>query len=144
MILPINLKLDGFEDMMRQIQKAEGSVKGATQRCMNASAKVMDAELKTQMSKAGVQGDLIAEMPASTVQYQHGLLTASVGYKKGAYDPNNLSTGYKVLFLNYGTPHRKKHGQVKARGFILKAKRRAKPKIKKEQEKTLHEILKGL
>ena len=141
--MSIRLKLDGFDDMMRQIEKAQGTVKPAAEQCARVSANVMDAELKTQMSKAGVKGDLIADMPAPTVENDHGLITARVGYKKGAYDPKNLSTGYKVLFLNYGTPHRKEHGQVKARGFVLKAKRKAKPKIKKEQQKTLHEILKG-
>ena len=142
--MSIKLNLDGFDEMMKQIEKAQGSVKGATKQCLNKSAQVMDAELKAQMQAANVPAHTIEAMPAPIVEDDHGLMTAKVGYKKGAYDPHNLSTGYKVLMLNYGTPNRTKHGKVKARGFILKAKRKAKPKIKKEQEQTLHDILKGL
>ena len=142
--MSIYLKVEGFDDMMQKIQKAQGSVKSATKQCARISGNIMNAELKAQMSSAGVDGGLIAEMPAPEVEDDYGLITARAGYRKGSYDPDNLSTGYKVLFLNYGTPYRTKHGQVKARGFIKKAKRRAKPKIKKEQEKALHDILKGL
>ena len=142
--MSIELKLTGFDDLIREIQKAEGSVKSATKQCMNKSAQVMDAELKAQMQVANVPAHTIAAMPAPEVKEDHGLITAKVGYKKGAYNPDNLSTGYKVVMLNYGTPNRKQHGKVKARGFIQKAKRKAKPKIKKEQEATLKDILKGL
>ena len=142
--MSIKLELEGFDDMMRQIQKAQGNVKPACERCAAASASIVDAELKAQMSSAGVDGRLIAEMPAPTIENDYGKITARVGYKKGAYNPDSLSTGYKVLFLNYGTPHRTKHGQVKARGFIQKAKRSSKPKVKKAQQDTLKEIIKGL
>ena len=83
-------------------------------------------------------------MPSYELENDHGFITARVGYKKGLYDPHNLSDGYKVVFLNYGTPRRTRHGKVKARGFISKAKSRAKPKMRKEQEKTLNDILRGL
>ena len=142
--MSISLKLEGFDDMLRQIEKAQGSVKGATRQCANKAAQIIDAEMRAQMQAANVPAHTIAEMPAPIIEDDHGLITAKVGYRKGAYDPQNLSTGYKVLFLNYGTPNRSKHGKVKARGFILKAKRKSKPKIKKEQEATLKDILKGL
>lgn len=142
--MSISLKLEGFNDMMRKIQKAEGNIKPATEKCLKVSANVIDAELKAQMTTANVPAHLVAEMPAPVIENDHGLITAKVGYRKGPYNPRNLTTGYKVLFLNYGTPNRKMHGKVKARGFIQKAKRSAKPKIKKEQEAALKEILKGL
>lgn len=142
--MPLKFEVEGFNDLMRKIEKAGGSIKSATRQCMQTSANIMEAEMNAQMSKANVPAHLISEMPAASIEMKDGLTTAHVGYKKGAYDPHNLSTGYKVLFLNYGTPNRKEHGQVKARGFIDKAKKRAKPKIKKAQKDTLHEILKGL
>ena len=142
--MSIKLKLEGFDDLIKQIEKAGGSVQSATMQCMQKSGKIMDAELRAQMASAGVDGRLIAEMPAPSIENDFGLITARVGYRKGAYDPDNPTTAYKVIFLNYGTPNRKKHGQVKKRGFIRKAKNRAKPQIKKEQEATLKDILKGL
>ena len=93
------------------------------------------------MSKAEVESGLINRMPAPTVEWQGNQCRAEIGYKKGNYDTNNLSDGYKVVFLNYGTPHRSVHGKVKARGFIKKAKAKAKPQIKKAQEETFEKIL---
>lgn len=142
--MSIKMQLDGFDDLLKQIEKAGGKVQPAAETAMKKSADIMDAELRAQMSQANVPANLIDEMPAPSIKNDYGLITARVGYKKGAYDPNNLSTGYKVLFLNYGTPHRKEHGQIEARGFIQRAKRRAKQKIKKVQESTLKDILKGL
>ena len=67
-----------------------------------------------------------------------------VGWEMGEYNPQNLSEGFKALFLNFGTPHRSKHGKVKARGFITRAKKKSKKNIKAAQENALNEILRGL
>ncbi len=142
--MSIKLQLDGFDELFAKIQKAGGSIDAAAADCLKKSANIMEAELKAQMSKAGVDGGLINEMPAPTIENEGNRMTARVGYKKGAYNPRDPSTGYKVVFLNYGTPKRKKHGKVKARGFIAKAKKKAKPQIKRQQETTLNEILRGL
>lgn len=142
--MSIKLKFEGFEDILNDIAKANGSINAATRECMVKSADIMDKELKTQMQAAFVDSDLIAAMQPPEVESKANRVTARVGYKKGAYDPHNLSNGYKVVFLNYGTPNRTEHGKVRARGFIQKAKNHAKRAIKDEQEKTLKEILKGL
>ena len=101
----------------------------------------MNAELKTQMQAANVDSDLINRMPPPEVESEGNRHTARVGYKKGAYDPNNPSDGYKVVFANYGTPRRSKHGKQPEKRFIEKAKKKAKPKIKKAQKETLNKIL---
>lgn len=142
--MSIRLKLDGFDSLLKEIEKAGGKAESASVVCLQQSAQIMDAELKTQMRHSQVPEHLIDAMPAPTVENDHGLVTASVGYKKGTYDPHNLSDGYKVVFLNYGTPHRKKHGRMQRLGFIQKAKKKAKPKIEKQQRQTLDDILKGL
>lgn len=138
------MKLDGFEQLLKELQKAEGNVEKATEKCLRKSADIMQDTLKAEMVKSNVDSGLINAMPPPEIENNHGLITARVGYKKGAYNPDNLSDGYKVVFLNYGTPHRKKHGKVVARGFIQKAKRKAKKPIQQQQENTLKEILKGL
>lgn len=139
--MAIKIKLSGFEKMLKDIEKAGGSINSACDSAMRASAQIMQEELKTQMQSAGVPADLVGAMPAPRIESTGNRFAASVGYEKGAYDPKEPSNAYKVIFLNYGTPKRTKHGKVKARGFIQKAKKRATPKIKKEQKKVFEKIL---
>ena len=96
------------------------------------------------MQKSDVPNNIIDALPSPDFEQNGNAFSARVGYKKGAYDPKNPSIGYKVVFLNYGTPNRTKHGKVVGRGFIQKAKRKALPKIRKQQEKALQDALKGL
>lgn len=142
--MSIKLQLDGFDDLFNQIKKAGGTVDAAAKECLNVSADIMQSELKSQMQAAGVDGGLINRMPAPEVEASGNRYTARVGYKKGAYDPRNPSDGYEVVFINYGTPKRKKHGKIAARGFIQKAKKKARPRIKKAQKETLDRIIRGL
>ena len=135
------LQLKGFDDLLEQIQKAGGSIDRAADSCMRQSAQIMQAELKAQMQAAGVDGDLINKMPPPQITVEGNRYEAAVGYKKGSFDPSNPSDGYKVAFLNYGTPRRTKHGKVAARGFIQAAKNKARPRIKKAQRATLEKIL---
>jgi hypothetical protein len=135
------LQLKGFDDLLEQIQKAGGNIDRAADSCLRQSAKIMQSELKSQMQAAGVDGDLINSMPPPQITVENNRYSAAVGYKKGNFDPNDPSDGYKVVFLNYGTPRRTKHGKVAARGFIQKAKKKARPQIKKAQRETLEKIL---
>lgn len=158
------LTLTGFDELINKIERAGGSVRNSVNAVMNESATIMKNELTAQMQKANVDSGLISRMPAPKVEWQGNKCTAQIGYEKGTFNSNNLSDGYKVVFLNYGTPkdrHTNQGGQkvfiyghwatlgngrgaIKARGFINKAKKKAKPQIKKKQEETLHDILKGL
>jgi HK97 gp10 family phage protein len=139
--MAIRLQLSGFDELFEQIKKAEGNVDKAAEQCLKESAQVMQNELTAQMQKAGVDSDLIARMPAPEIKKEGNSMIARVGYKKGAYNPNDISDGYKVVFLNYGTPKRSKHGKIVARGFIDKAQRKAKKQIKQKQEETLKKII---
>ena len=140
----ISLNLNGFDDLFEKIKKAGGTVDKAAKTCIEKSADIMQAELKEQMQRVNVYDRLINAMPPPKITAQGNRFTANVGYEEGNYDPRNPSDGYKVVFLNYGTPKRTKHGKVKARGFIQAAKKKARPKIKKQQEETLNDILKEL
>lgn len=139
--MAIKLKLSGFDDLFEQIKKAGGNVDKAAEQCLQESAQIMQNELKAQMQKSGVDSDLINRMPPPEIQKDGNAMIARVGYKKGAYNPNDLSDGFKVVFANYGTPKRSKHGKVEAKGFIDKAQRKAKKQIKKKQEETLKKII---
>ncbi len=135
------LQLKGFDELFEQIQKAGGSIDRAAESCLRQSASIMETEMKAQMQAAGVDSDLINAMPPPQITIDGNRYSAAVGYKKGNYDPSNPSDGYKVVFLNYGTPRRTKHGKVAARGFIQAAKKKARPRIKKAQKETLDKIL---
>lgn len=142
--MPITLKLTGFEEMLTAIEKAGGSIDKAANQCMQKSAKLIDEELKAQMRSANVKSDLINRMPSPEVEKEGNRYTARVGFVKGEYNPTKPSDAYKAIFLNYGTPRRTKHGQVKARHFIENAKEKAKSKIENSQQQTFKEILGGL
>lgn len=142
--MAIKLKLEGFDDLLSKIEKAGGSIDRATETCLKQSATIMQTELKSEMQKSNVPTDLVNAMPANEITRNGNRFTARVGYRKGSYNPNNLSDGYKVVFLNYGTPKRTKHGKITARGFIQRAKKTANTKIKKQQEATLKSILREL
>lgn len=140
----IKIKLEGFDDILAKIQKAGGTIDKAAKTCLEKSADIMQAELKSNMQSKDVSPLLINAMPPPKISVEGNRYTAAVGYEKGDYDPRNPSDVYEVVFLNYGTPKRTKHGKVKARGFIQSAKKNARPKIKKQQEETLNDILKEL
>ena len=140
----ISLNLNGFDDILAKIQKAGVTIDKAAKTCIEKSADIMQSELKSNMQSKDVSSRLINAMPPPKISVDGNRYKADVGYEKGDYDPRNPSDGYKVVFLNYGTPKRTKHGKVKARGFIQDAKKKARPKIKKQQEETLNDILKEL
>lgn len=142
--MSIKLQTKGFESLLEAIQEAQGDLERVTKACLRKSADIMQQELKTEMRASKVDDGLIAAMPTPEITQEGNEFTARVGYRKGAYNPNNISDGYKVVFLNYGTPRRTKHGKIAARGFIQRAKAAAQPKIRKEQRATLKRILSGL
>lgn len=142
--MSIKLKLDGFDGLLEQIQKAGGTVDATAKECVQEAAQIMHRELKSQMQASGVDSGIISRMPPPEIEADGNRYAARVGYKKGAYDEKNPSDGYKVVFANYGTPHRSKHGKQPAKGFIQRAKNKARPQIKKAQKETLEKIMERL
>ena len=144
--MSIKLKLDGFDELLSDIEKAGGTIDRATESCLKQSAHIMQKELKSEMQKSNVDSVLIGRMPSPELEVNGNRYTARVGYKKGNYNSNNPSDGYKVVFLNYGTPNRSAHGKIEKGGkvklgFIKRAKSKANKEIKKAQEETLNKIL---
>lgn len=150
--MAIKFTFKGFEDLLADIEAANGDANKAVDSAMRQSAQILQSELKSQMQDANVPRDLIAAMPPFEVENVGNVHTARVGYKKGAYNPDDLSDGYKVVMLNYGTPNRREHGKIVEGstmasggtlklGFIQRAKNGARPKIKKAQKEALNKIL---
>lgn len=150
--MSIKLKFEGFEDLLKEIEEAGGSIDKAAESAMKQSAQIVNSALKNEMKSSGVPSKLINAMPPPEVEKNGNTISVKAGYKKGTYNPDNLSDGYKVVMLNYGTPKRKKHGKIhegsktKAGaslklGFIQRAKKKATPQVKKAQKEALNKIL---
>lgn len=140
----IKLKLVGFEDLLKSIQEAEGDLNKSVESAMRQSAQIMQNTLKNEMRNSGVDNGLIQRIPPPEIQVSGNTTKARVGYHKGNFDAKNISDGYKVVFLNYGTPTRSKHGQIDKMDFIKRAKKVANPKIKKAQKEVFEKILQRL
>ena len=129
------LEIKGFAVFAERLEAAGKEIKPAGTGCMQESARVQEEELKKKMNASGVDSGLVNRMPPSTVEWEGNRCQASIGYKKGAYNPDDISDGYKAVFLNYGTP------RITPRNFITPAKKSARPKIKKAQDAALQRIL---
>lgn len=132
------LDLSGFDELIKKIESAGGSIDGAVDNCMQQAAQILQQEQKAAMQKQRVSSTLINRMNPPTVEKDGNTVTARVGYKKGKYDPKNLSDGYKAVFINYGTP------RISPRKFIEAAKKKAKPQVTKKAEETFNKILEDL
>lgn len=139
----ISVSLDGFEELLRQIEKAEGSIDRAARKAVNAGADAAEQELRAEAAASGVPASVTRDI-TKRVEQTGNSYNVKVGWELGQYNPSNLSQGYKALFLNYGTPHRTKHGKIKAKGFIKRAKNKSRKKVKAAQQAALEEILGGL
>lgn len=137
------LKLQGFDYLLDEIQRAGGNINNAVDKAVKAGAAELEAELRAQCAAADVPDSITNEIRTKHTR-SGNLYKCQVGWEMGEYTPDNLTAGYKALFLNYGTPHRTKHGKIKARGFITAAKKKARRKVKLAQAQALDEIIRGL
>lgn len=157
----------GFDSLLEKIKDAQGDVEAAAWDAARKGAKEMYDELKSEAEASGVPPELTA-WPTLSMQAERdesgNRFGCKVGWKVGDYDPNNPSPAHKVIFLNYGTPRRyvkskayqhirlggewvtvsDDRGRIDARGFIGRAKKKARPKVKKAQEAALRKILEEL
>lgn len=141
--MSIHLKLEGFDELLQEIEAAGRSMDSAAESAVKAGAYVMQSELQSALRSASESG-LESSLPAPQIQKNGNIIKARVGFESTPYDPESPSDYFKAIFLNYGTPYRTKHGKEAARGFVTKAKRRARPKIKKAQKDAFNKILQRL
>lgn len=139
-----------FGNLLEKIKEAEGDVEAATWDAARKGARVMYDELQAQASASGVPASVTNGIAFQAERDAGGnRFACKVGWRVPDYDPANPSTAHKAIFLNYGTPHRHTEsgadrGYMDGLGFIGRAKKKARPKIKKAQEEALQAILEGL
>ena len=134
----VKLKLKNFDVLLEKIQSAQGDIDKATENCVKRSAEIIEEEYKNHMRQTGTDEGLVERMDPIRYEHNGNSYSAKVGYEIGQYNPNNLDDAFKALFLNYGTP------RIKPREYVAKMKKSAAPKVKKEQQKVLQEILEEL
>ena len=49
--MSLKLKIDGFDDLLREIEKAGGNLDSIMEKCLRESADIMQKELKAQMQE---------------------------------------------------------------------------------------------
>ena len=153
-----------FKDLLEKIQEAGGDIEAATFDAARKSAKVIYNELLSESKASGLPESVTSAISFQAERDESGnRYGVTVGWKLGAFNPKNPSAGHKAIFQNYGTPHRytkldrrvpaknesgwattNDRGFITGRGFIARAKKKAQPKVKKIQQETLNEILRGL
>ena len=160
----IKLSLD-FTKMLDDIKAAGGDIEKAAKKVASECADVMADELRGECNASGVPASITREIESGVNVTSGGnVYEVEVGWKKGEYDPKNPSAAYKAIFLNYGTPKERKvekshqhlningewvtfsksRGVIRPRGFIDRARKGAKKKVKKVQRDALNEMLKEL
>lgn len=144
----ISLKLDGFDDIIKQLNLAESQADHHAKELLTQCAEIAESELISEAQAKGVKQDIIDEVKTE-IEGGHARYTAHVGWKLGEYDPRNPSKGYIAVFENYGTVKRKtakgkNRGALTAKNFIKDANKSAKKKIKKLQDVYYAKMLGGL
>lgn len=160
----LKLTLKGFDGLLEEIQSAGGEIAPATERALQSSANLLTNEIRSGAAQRNVPTtDLINPTP----KWSGNRCSVEVGFKLGAYDSVNPSSGYLALFKEYGAPAGggvrtvkepgivarvdgdfktldKSRGSVNADPFIRPALEQNQKAIRNEQQAALDEILKGL
>lgn len=135
-----------FDSLLNKIKKAGGDIEQATWDAARKGGRVYYQTLVEECRKSGVPDHLIDKIRFNCLRDSSGSRFAVVvGWYMDNYDPADPSEGYKVVFLNYGTPRRESsrgnRGYIDGRGFIGRAKKKAQKPIKQAQEEFLKSVL---
>lgn len=146
----VTLTLKGFDALLEQIQEANGSIKAATERALESSAKLISQDIKAGATARNIP---TASMIDPKTEWNGNRASIKAGFELGSYDPRNPSDGYKALFIEYGLPADggnrttkagKNRGRVTANPFIRPALTQNKKNVQAAQRKALERILKNL
>ena len=145
----IHIDLKGFEKQLAELNKKSEEIDKIASKAIKDSAKIVEAELKAEAVASAVPDSIINEMHTK-VSNKDDRYTADIGWELGSYSSQNPSVGYIAMFLNYGavrggsenrkTRRGQNRGKLQARQFIERAKKAAKPKVKRQVKKIIEEV----
>lgn len=132
--MAVKLNIYGFDEILKRMRDIGGNVDDAAKKTTHKIAPIARRYLVDECSKSKVPSQITS---AIAIRYQDGnnIHSCDIGWRKGSYDPDNLSTGYKALILNYGTVRRRTHKGL-YRGWLSRPyKTRKKPADPKPNQK---------
>lgn len=141
------LQLEGFDELITKLQQAGREVDFECEKMFSECCKVTTDTLVERARAANLDEDLLKKMIRKK-WHRYNVFHFEVGWEK-PHKGKPLPDAYKVMFINYGTPYRQTRkgedrGRIEGRGFIGKAKKSAKYKVKRLQKKFLEDVLKDL
>lgn len=144
----IKLDLSGYEELIETLADKAETAQKAAKKVITSNARILNEKLHNACRESNVPPDIENEITTEIEDDGNGRYTAKVGWKLGQYTPKKPSKGYIAVFMNYGTVKRMtkrghNRGILVNRGFIQLAKKRARSKIRKNNEELLKSIKKG-
>ena len=127
----IGLELDGFEDLIAELDALNGDVKGAVSDSLKAAHNTVTPAVQTAMRKHRRTGRTSkAIVKRSSIDWEGTTASIDVGFI--------FQAGLASVFLMYGTPRMKKDTKLYNAIYGSKVKK----EIAKKQEKILFEAIK--
>ena len=96
--MAIKIKLEGFDELLEQIEKAEGEADRAANSALSASAVIMESELRAQLN-AATESNLAQRMPKFKIKHNGNSYRAEVGFQSTPYNPRDPSDYHKASLV---------------------------------------------
>lgn len=153
--MALRLTLRGFENYLAQLKDAGADVERIAEKALKESGDILYKSLVENTKGSGLNEDTIRKMEESLQKptiYKDYLgdriskVTCELGYRKGKYDPDDLSGGYVALFNEYGTVERHTEqgadrGKLAERQFTRRAIKQTSNRIRKTQQSIIEDGL---
>lgn len=150
----IKLRINGFEDMLAAVQRAQGDADKAARVCMEKSVSILESNLIREAQASGADTTEVFHQ----VTAEGNRVSAETGWRLGGYDSNNPSEGYRAMFTEFGTGKHSARGKGKdrqteaghnrgstaPRPFMEKARKKSAKPIRAIQQETLQNIVREL
>lgn len=127
-----------FKDFIEKLESKNESAESFVKKAILESAKVTQQEIDNATS---LQNKISGKMQSATFTP----VVESVGYAqvraRVGFNKQKLEGSLHAIFLNFGTPKRKEHGQVEATNFYTKAIKKSAKARREIQNQIIKDIV---